>query len=133
MPVGLGELYRRSGRGVDSSIDSALRDWSSSRLAGAASSLGLHPLANGLAGRMEKGLGIPSAFVPTSYGFDAIAGQYEKIAAAIGRTLDTAAFAAAAKTAAAPLIAMLKDKTLAVGCSINGSPWELASALVDFA
>ncbi|SNR92469.1 nitrogenase molybdenum-cofactor synthesis protein NifE [Humidesulfovibrio mexicanus] len=101
-------------------------------MAGAASSLVLHPLANGLAGRMEKGLGIPSAFVPTAYGLDAIAGQYEKIAAAVGRKLDTEAFATAAKTAAAPLVARLKDKTLAVGCSINGSPWELASALVDF-
>ncbi|OIO03413.1 MAG: hypothetical protein AUJ49_04420 [Desulfovibrionaceae bacterium CG1_02_65_16] len=103
-----------------------------SQMANASSSLVLHPLANGLSDRMEKEMGIPATFVPTSYGFGTIAQQYGAIAASLGRELDTAPFEATARMAAEPLLEKLKGKTIAVGCSINGSPWELASALLDF-
>jgi nitrogenase molybdenum-cofactor synthesis protein NifE len=101
------------------------------RMASAGHSLVLHPLANGLAGRMEKEMGIPSLFVPTSYGFDAIAAQYDKIGAFLGRTLDTRAAEAAARAAAAPLLAVLRDKSIAIGSAINGSSYELALAFVQ--
>jgi len=103
-----------------------------SQMANAASSLVLHPLANGLNGRMEKEMGIASAFVPTSYGFATIAEHYGMIEATVGRSLDTASWERVARKAAKPLLENLKGKAIAVGCSINGSPWELASALVDF-
>lgn len=102
-----------------------------SRMAAAGHSLVLHPLANGLAGRMEKELGIPALFVPTAYGFRTIVDQYAKIGEALGRNLDTTAAEKAARQAAAPLLDALRGKTIAIGCSINGSPYDLALALVD--
>lgn len=102
-----------------------------SRMASAGHSLVLHPLANGLAGRMAKEMGIPSLFVPTAYGFDTIAAQYAQIAEALGRSLDTAAAERAARQAAAPLLEALRGKTIAIGGSINGSPYELALAMTQ--
>ncbi|UJX39222.1 nitrogenase component 1 [Desulfovibrio sp. JY] len=102
-----------------------------SRMASAGHSLVLHPLANGMAGRMEKELGIPSLFVPTAYGFGAIAAQYAKIGEALGRDLDTTAAEKAAREAAGPLLDALRGKTIAIGGAINGSPYELALAFVD--
>lgn len=102
-----------------------------SRMASAGHSLVLHPLANGLAGRMEKEMGIPSLFVPTAYGFETIAAQYAAIGQALGRTLDTAAAERAARQAATPLLELLRGKTIAVGSSINGSSYELALALLQ--
>lgn len=102
------------------------------RMADARASLVLHPLANGLAGRMEKEMGIPQSFTPTSYGFTAIDGEYAKMSAVLGRELDATAWRKNAEAVAAPLVERLRDKTLAVGCSINGSPYELALALLEF-
>ncbi len=102
-----------------------------SRLASAGRSLVLHPLANGLAGRMAKEMGIPSLFVPTAYGFGTIADQYRQIGETLGRTLDTTEAEAVARQTAAPLFEALRGKTLAIGCSINGSPYELALAFVE--
>lgn len=100
-----------------------------SRMASAGHSLVLHPLANGLAGRMDKEMGIPSLFVPTAYGFEAIADQYAAIGRALGRSLDTTAAERAARQAAAPLLDALRGKTIAIGSAINGSSYELALAL----
>ncbi len=102
------------------------------RMADARASLVLHPLANGLAGRMEKEMDIPQCFTPTSYGFSAIDGEYAKMNAALDRELDASPWRKAAEAAAAPLVERLRGKSLAVGCSINGSPYELALALLEF-
>ncbi|MBN2141581.1 MAG: hypothetical protein JW718_11355 [Desulfovibrionaceae bacterium] len=101
------------------------------RMAHARASVVLHPLANGLGAKMHKAMGMPAVFAPTSYGFSTIADHYEKIAAAVGRTLDTSGLEQAARRAAEPLLAELRGKALAVGCSINGSPFELAAFLVE--
>ncbi|MFW5488188.1 MAG: nitrogenase component 1 [Desulfovibrio sp.] len=130
-----GELYRvLHGAGISKVHQIPLCDdlEQFAQMAHAGSSLVLHPLANGLNSSMEKGMGIASAFVPTSYGFSSIATCYDRIAATIGRSLDTESIEAEARKAAAPLLEDLKGKTIAVGCSINGSPWELATALVEF-
>lgn len=101
-----------------------------SRMADAPVSLILHPLANGLAARMAKDFGATSVFVPTAYGLDAIREQYGRMGVALGRTLDTAAQEESALAAAAPLRERLVGKNIAVGCSINGNPYELAAGLV---
>jgi nitrogenase molybdenum-cofactor synthesis protein NifE len=100
-------------------------------MAEAARSLVLHPLANSLATRMAQDMGIPARFVPTAYGFAAIAARYAAIEETMGRSLDTADLEREARKAAAPLVDALRDKTMAVGCAINGSPYELAVGLVD--
>lgn len=100
------------------------------RMADAPLSLILHPLANGLAARMAKDLGSTSVFVPTAFGLDAIREQYGRIGAALGRTLDTVALEEAALDAAAPLVGRLNGKRIAVGCAINGNPYELAAGLL---
>lgn len=94
-------------------------------------SLVLHPLANGLAGRMEQHLGIPACFVPTAYGFSSIEDRYGRIAETVGRDLETAGIAVAARASAEPRLAALRGKRIAVGCSINGSPFELARFFVE--
>ncbi len=101
------------------------------RMAGGRASIVLHPLANGLSGKMEREMGIPACFVPTSYGFSTIRDQYAKIAEAVGRPLDAAGREQAARLAAEPLLERLRGKTVAVGCSINGSPFELALFLEE--
>lgn len=102
-----------------------------SRMAEASCSLVLHPLANSLANRMDKDMGIPNVFVPTAYGFSTIAARYAAIEKAVGRSLDVAALEQGARQAAEGLCHALRDTPLAVGCAINGSPYELAAALVD--
>ncbi|MGE4552665.1 MAG: nitrogenase component 1, partial [Desulfovibrionaceae bacterium] len=99
-------------------------------MAHARASVVLHPLANGLSGKMEREMGIPACFAPTSYGFDTIRGQYEAIGAAVGRPLDVVGREQAARKAAEPLLAPLRGRSVAVGCSINGSPFELALFLL---
>ncbi|MFZ5812140.1 MAG: nitrogenase component 1, partial [Thermodesulfobacteriota bacterium] len=102
-----------------------------SAMAEAACSLVLHPLANTLAARMDRDMGIPARFAPTAYGFSTIARRYAAIGETVGRPLDTAGLEREAKKAAAPLVEALRDKTMAVGCAINGSPYELAAGLTD--
>ncbi len=101
------------------------------RMAHARASVVLHPLANGLSGKMETEMGIPTCFAPTSYGFSAIREQYDKIAQAVGRSLDIDGHEQAARQVAEPLIEALRGKSTAVGCSINGSSFELALFLVQ--
>ena len=129
-----GELYRvLNAAGVRKLIQiprcATLEEFS--RMAHARASLVLHPLANGLSGKMEKEMGIPTCFAPTAYGFSTIAEQYEKISRAVGRELDTAEAERAARAEAAPGLEALRGKRIAVGCSINGSPFELARFLVQ--
>ncbi|WP_176631766.1 nitrogenase component 1 [Desulfolutivibrio sulfoxidireducens] len=102
-----------------------------SAMAEAARSLVLHPLANTLAARMDQDMGIPARFVPTAYGFSTIADRYAAIAETVGRPLETEDLERAAKKAAEPLVDALRGKAMAVGCAINGSPYELAAGLVD--
>ena len=91
----------------------------------------LHPLANGLAGQMAQKMGIPACFAPTSYGFPVIRDLYAKIGEAVGQTLSTEVHEQEALQAAAPLLKRLCGKSAAVGCSINGCPFELALFLVQ--
>ncbi len=101
------------------------------RMAHARASVVLHPLANGLSGKMEKEMGIPTCFAPTSYGFSTIREQYVKIAKAVGSPLDIDGLEQAARQAAEPLLTDLRGKSVAVGCSINGSSFELALFLIE--
>ncbi|MGE4555852.1 MAG: nitrogenase component 1 [Desulfovibrionaceae bacterium] len=101
------------------------------RMASARTSVVLHPLANGLNGKLEKELGLSSCFTPTAYGFSAIAEHYELISRAVGRTLDVSAVAEAARAEAEPRLKALRGKRIAIGCSINGSPFELAHFLLQ--
>ncbi|WP_243547256.1 nitrogenase component 1 [Pseudodesulfovibrio tunisiensis] len=101
------------------------------RMAHGRASVVLHPLANGLSGKLEREMGIPTCFAPTAYGFSSIREQYERIGQAAGRTLDVAVVEQEARKAAAPLLASLRGRSTAVGCSINGSPFELALFLVE--
>lgn len=91
----------------------------------------MHPLANGLGGKMESEMGIPSCFAPTSYGFAAIREQYEHIGEVVGRPLAVERIETDAREAARSMLDSLRGKSVAVGCSINGSPFELALFLVD--
>ncbi len=102
-----------------------------SRMAHGKASVVMHPLANGLSGKMEQEMGIPTCFAPTSYGFAAIHEQYAKISEAVGRPLALEAYEQAARKVADPMLAELRGKSAAVGCSINGSPFELALFLVE--
>jgi nitrogenase molybdenum-cofactor synthesis protein NifE len=100
-------------------------------MAHARASVVMHPLANGLSGKLESGMGIPTCFAPTAYGFSTIREQYERIGEAVGRTLDVDNIEADAREAARPMLETLRGKSVAVGCSINGSPFELALFLAD--
>jgi len=102
-----------------------------SRMAHGRASVVMHPLANGLSGKLESQMGIPTCFAPTAYGFSTIREQYERIGEAMGRTLSVDAVEADAREAARPMLDTLRGKSVAVGCSINGSPFELALFLVD--
>lgn len=129
-----GELYQVLGEaGIDDVVQIPLcPDLKAfSRMAHSRASVVLHPLANGLSGKLEKEKDIPTCFAPTSYGFSAIREQYAKIAEAVGSTLETDGREHAARRAAAPLLEMIREKSVAVGCSINGSPFELALFLVE--
>ncbi|MBG0776763.1 MAG: hypothetical protein H0S85_10085 [Desulfovibrionaceae bacterium] len=128
-----GELYQvLRGAGVRRILQIPLcRDLKEfSAMADARASVVLHPLANGLNGKMVAEMDIPSCFAPTSYGFEAIRENYARIARAVGRELDVAAREAAAREAAGPMLDVLRGKSVAVGCAINGSPFELALFLV---
>ena len=102
-----------------------------SRMAHGRASVVLHPLANGLGGIMEQKMGIPACFAPTSYGFSVIRENYAKISEAVGQDLKTGDYEKAAAQAAAPMLEALRGKSAALGCSINGSPFELALFLVQ--
>ncbi len=101
------------------------------RMAHGRASVVLHPLANGLSNKMESEMGIPTCFAPTSYGFSAIKEQYARIAEAVGRPLDTDSHEQSARQAMQPLLDDLQGKSVAVGCGINGSPFELATFLLE--
>ncbi len=101
------------------------------RMAKGRASVVLHPLANGLSGKMDKEMGIPTCFAPTSYGFSTIRQQYGKIGEAVGRSLDIDNHEQKARQAAEPIFEELRGKSVAVGCSINGSPFELALFLLE--
>ncbi|WP_161598316.1 nitrogenase component 1 [Pseudodesulfovibrio senegalensis] len=129
-----GELYRVLGdAGMDEVIQIPLcPDLKAfSRMARGRASVVMHPLANGLSGKMESEMGIPTCFAPTSYGFAAIREQYARIAEAVGRSLDIDRYEQDARQAAEPMFEELRGKSVAVGCSINGSPFELALALLE--
>lgn len=102
-----------------------------SRMAHARASLVLHPLASGLAGKMNSHMGIASVSTPTAYGFSTVAAQYAAMGEALGADLDTAGPERAARDKAGPLLDDLRGRTAAVGCSINGSPFELARFLAE--
>ncbi len=102
-----------------------------SRMAHARASLVLHPLASGLAGKMADSMGLEAVSTPTAYGFSTIAGHYGRIAEALGTDLDTTEAERKARAQAAPMLEILRNKTVAVGCSINGSPFELARFLAE--
>ena len=102
-----------------------------SRMAHGRASVVMHPLANGLSGKLESKMGIPTCFAPTAYGPSTIREQYERIGEAVGRTLSVDGIEAEVREAAQPMLEVLKGKSVAVGCSINGSPFELALFLVD--
>lgn len=97
-----------------------------SQMVHARASVVLHPLANGLNDKMRTHMGIPSVFAPTSYSFTTIADQYGKISQALQIELDATSWEQTARQAAAPFMETLRGKSLAVGCSINGSCFELA-------
>ncbi|WP_320169414.1 nitrogenase component 1 [Maridesulfovibrio sp.] len=102
-----------------------------SRMAHARASVVLHPLANGLSGKLESEMDIPTCFAPTSYGFSTIKKQYELVGDAVGKELYVDEIAADAQKAAQPMLDKLRSKSVAVGCSINGSPFELTLFLVE--
>ena len=129
-----GEFYQvLSAAGVDDVVQIPLcPDLKTfSRMAHGRASVVMHPLANGLSGKLESQMGIPTCFAPTAYGFSTIREQYERIGEAMGRTLSVDAVEADAREAARPMLDTLRGKSVAVGCSINGSPFELALFLVD--
>ena len=129
-----GELYQvLSASGMDTVLQIPLcRDLRAfSRMAHGRASVVLHPLANGLGGKMEQEMGIPACFTPTSYGFSVIRAHYAKIGDTLGQTLPIDTHEQAARQAAESLLKTLHGKSAAVGCSINGSPFELALFLVQ--
>ncbi len=129
-----GEFYQvLSAAGMDTVLQIPLcRDLKQfSGMAHGRASVVLHPLANGLSGKMEKEMGIPACFAPTSYGFSVIRDLYGKISEAVGKPLDIESHEQSARKAAEPLLENLRGKSAAVGCSINGSPFELALFLVQ--
>jgi nitrogenase molybdenum-cofactor synthesis protein NifE len=100
-------------------------------MAHAQASVVMHPLANGLSGKLQSEMGIPTCFAPTAYGFSTIREQYGLIGEAVGRSLAIDKIEADAREAARPMLDVLRGKNVAVGCSINGSPFELALFLTD--
>ncbi|WP_419785331.1 nitrogenase component 1 [Pseudodesulfovibrio sp.] len=129
-----GEFYKiLSDAGVDDVVQIPLcPDLKTfSRMAHGRASVVMHPLANGLSGKLESEMGIPTCFAPMAYGFSTIREQYERIGEAMGRTLSVDKVEADAREAARPMLDTLRGKSVAVGCSINGSPFELALFLVD--
>jgi len=129
-----GELYRvLRAAGVDRITQIPLCDTLDrfAQMAHARASVVLHQLANGLAGKMATDMDIPSVFAPTAYGFPAIADHYASIGEAMGVELDPAVPEREARARAEALLKPLRGKTVSVGCSINGSPFELAAFLAE--
>ncbi|MEF2230792.1 MAG: nitrogenase component 1 [Pseudodesulfovibrio sp.] len=129
-----GEFYRvLAAAGVDDVVQIPLcPDLKTfSRMAHGRASVVMHPLANGLSGKLESQMGIPACFAPTAYGFSTIREQYGRIGEAMGRSLSMDTVEADAREAARPMLDTLRGKSVAVGCSINGSPFELALFLLD--
>lgn len=129
-----GEFYQiLAAAGVDEVVQIPLcRDLEAfTRMTRARASVVMHPLANGLSGKLEREMGIPTCFAPTSYGYSTIREQYARIADAVGRPLDIGGHEQAVRQAAEPLLKDLRGKSVAVGCSINGSCFELALFLLE--
>lgn len=129
-----GEFYRvLSDAGVNDVVQIPLcPDLKSfSRMAHGRASVVMHPLANGLSGKLESEMGIPTCFAPAAYGFLTIREQYQRIGEAVGKELAIDKLEKDAKEAAEPFLNELRGKSVAVGCSINGSPFELALFLVE--
>ncbi|AEE15127.1 oxidoreductase/nitrogenase component 1 [Thermodesulfobium narugense DSM 14796] len=89
----------------------------------------IHPLGNILAKKMETGMGIPYVFCPQSYGTKEIEQQYQKLEERLGQKLNYTFYK---KNIEKLPLDILKNKRVAIGCSINGSPLELACALKQF-
>jgi nitrogenase molybdenum-cofactor synthesis protein NifE len=128
------ELYQvLNGAGIDKVLQIPLcRDLDEfSGMAKGTASVVMHPLANGLCGKMEKEMGIQSCFAPMSYGFSSIREQYDKIGGAIGCSFELDELEKSAGEKTVEMFKMIRGKKTAVGCSINGSPFELALCLLE--
>ncbi len=92
----------------------------------------IHPLGEILAKKMKKGLGIPFLFVPVSYGLLEIEQNYKKLSEKLGKYIDYTPYKKEAHNYIAKRLNLLRDKKVAVGCSIYGNPFELADALLEY-
>ncbi|HEM55632.1 MAG: hypothetical protein C0177_06465 [Fervidicoccus fontis] len=97
-------------------------------MANASLNIVIHPLGNILAKKIETEWGIPYIFCPVSYGIKEIELQYQSLERILQRKLNYLSFKDI--TNERLQLDILKDKRVAVGCSILGSPFELACALV---
>ena len=90
----------------------------------------MHPLGRILAEKMKKGMGINYVFVPTSYGLETVEENYKRLEEQLGVSFDLEPFQSQAKEKVETTTGLIKDKKVAVGCSVNGSTFELAKALL---
>jgi len=101
-------------------------------MASACLNIVIHPLGKILAEKMKNGMGIPYIFMPTSYGIKEIQRQYQKLEGQLGTGLRQSSYRQQAEKKLAQATFLVENKRVAVGCSVNGSPFELACALVNY-
>lgn len=103
-----------------------------SEMAKASYNLLIRPIAKLWAQKMATHMGIPYCFVPASYGFSAIEKNYQKIGELLGNKLNIAPYREKVELDMGELLDQLQEKKIAVGSSVNGSPFEISRALIEF-
>ncbi len=101
-------------------------------MASASLNIVVHPLGRILAEKMKKEMGINYVFVPTSYDFEEVERNYKRMEEEFNVNFDLASLKKQAKEKIETASELIKDKKVTVGCSINGSCFELAMALVRY-
>jgi len=82
--------------------------------------------------QMERKLGIPHCSAPVAYGLGAIAQTYRTLEEFLGTTLNTEKYHEEAQDTVKKYRKELGPLSVAIGSTVNGSPFELARALTGY-
>jgi nitrogenase molybdenum-cofactor synthesis protein NifE len=88
----------------------------------------IHFRANLLAKKLEK-IGMPYIFCPVCYDPEEVIKQYQRLEEVLGKKLN---YEELQITIPSEVLKLIEGKKVAVGCSVVGSPYELARALTKF-
>ena len=82
--------------------------------------------------KMENKLRIPYCFIPVTYGLERITQSYQKLGEFLGVSLNVKQYHLKAQDDIESYRRRLGPLTVAVGQSVNASPFELARALIEY-